>query len=298
MLDDLNLFVEIVESGSLNAAAQKLDMPPSTLTRRLQKLELTLGCKLLSRNTRQTKPTQEGWQYFEQCRPLLQALHQTTQHLDETFNQISGSIRILAPYNLANGVLAPAWIEFMRLYPQVKLILELNNKTENLIETGADLAIRVGEQPNSQLNIRRLGAIRTNMLVASEGYLQQALEVTPQNLDQHKLIVAEPLSIWTLQHQQTQEKIRFLPKAVFQVNDLYLALKACCSGVGILYCPLTICDQKIKQGELIHVLPEWQSIYSRGIFAVWSQQHYLPARVRALIDYLDVFFKNDPLLNN
>ena len=297
MLDDLNLFVEIVEAGSLNAAAQKLAIPPSTLTRRLQKLEKMLGCKLLSRSTRQTTPTQEGWQYFEQCRPLLQALYQTTQHLDETFNQISGSIRVLAPVNLANGILAPAWIGFMKQNPSIKLTLQLNNKTENLIETGADVAIRVGRQPDSQLNMRKLGSIHTNVLVASAEYLKHSQKITPENLEQHRLIVAEPLSVWTLFHEHSKEKLRILPRANLQVNDLYLALKACCAGMGILYCPITICAEKIEQGALVQVLPQWQT-EPREIFAVWSQQHYLPARVKTLINYLFDFAQKNPLLNN
>ncbi|WP_434778067.1 LysR family transcriptional regulator [Neisseria sp. Ec49-e6-T10] len=296
MLDDIALFIKIVESGSFNEAARILDMPPSTLTRRVQNLERQLGCKLLLRSAHRTVPTQEGWQYFEQCRPLLYALAQTTQKLDETFNQVSGTLQVLAPTNLANGLLAPAWVEFMQENPLINLSLILANHTEDLIGKGADLAIRIGKQPDSSLNMRKLGSV-TNLLVASPNYLRHAPHLTMEKLDKHKLIVANPLSIWTFKHKQSNETFRITPKAYFEVNDLYLAIKTTLAGLGILFCPLSLCYKYIEQGDLVPVLPEWQN-EPREIFAVWSQQQFLPARVRAMVDFLVSYVKTQPLLND
>lgn len=295
MLDDIVLFIKIVEAGSFNEAAKKLDIPPSTLTRRVQKLERQLGCKLLLRSAHRTKPTQEGLKYFEQCRPLLYALEQATQKLDEAFNQISGSLQVLAPTNLANGPLASAWVEFMQQNPLIKLSLILSNHTEDLIGRGADLAIRIGKQPDSSLNMRKLGTI-ANLLVASPDYIQNAPKLTIDNLDKHQLIVANPLSTWTLKHKENNNAFRITPNPCFQVNDLDLAIKTALSGIGILFCPLSLCHNYIEQGELIPVLTDWEN-EPREIFAVWSQQQFLPARVRALIDFLVLYVKKHPLLN-
>lgn len=295
MLDDIALFIKIVESGSFNEAAKKLGMPPSTLTRRVQNLERQLGCKLLLRSAHRTIPTQEGWQYFEQCQPLLYAFEKATQKLDEEFNQISGSIQVLAPTNLANGLLAPAWVEFMQQNPLIKLSLILANHTEDLIGRGADLAIRIGKQPDSSLNMRKLGTV-TDLLVASPNYLQQAPKLTIDNLTEHKLIVANPLSIWSLKHKENNQIVRITPPAYFQTNDLYLAIKMTLADMGILFCPLSLCYEYVERGELIPVLTEWQN-EPREIFAVWSQQQFLPARVRALIDFLVTYVKKQPFLN-
>ena len=127
MLDDLALFVAIVEAGSLHAAAVKEDLPAATVTRRLQKLESQLGYRLLNRSARRLQPTAEGWQYYEQCRPLVHALRQATQQLDASLSAVSGSIRVLAPVNFASGLLTPAWVSFMRQYPDIRLELELSN---------------------------------------------------------------------------------------------------------------------------------------------------------------------------
>src|SRR3546814_14423293 len=97
MLDDLALFVAIVDDGSLQAAARRLHLPAATLTRRLQKLEARLGCQLLLRSARSLKPTPEGRQYYEQCRPLLTALQQTTATRDDDLNQLNGTLRGRAP---------------------------------------------------------------------------------------------------------------------------------------------------------------------------------------------------------
>ena len=144
MLDDLALFVTIVEEGSLNAAAVRENLPPATVTRRLQKLESELGYRLLNRSARRLQPTAEGWQYYERCRPLVRALRQATQQLDASLSDISGTIRVLAPVNFASGLLTPAWASFMHRYPHIKLELELSNRLQDLVASGADLAIRVG----------------------------------------------------------------------------------------------------------------------------------------------------------
>lgn len=157
MLDDLALFVAIVESGSLSAAARRMQIPAATVTRRLQQLERQLNCQLLHRSARRLQPTPEGLAYYERCSPLLQSLQQATQNLESTLTEVQGLVRVLAPMNLAKGLLRQVWVDFMARYPGVRLDLRLSNLREDMFEHGADLAIRVGEQPDSSMAQRRLG---------------------------------------------------------------------------------------------------------------------------------------------
>lgn len=296
MLDELALFVSIVETGSLRAAAEKASMPAPTLTRRLQKLEQHLGCRLLHRSARRMTPTREGWQYYEQCRPLVHSLQQATAKLDVTLRQVSGLIRILAPADLANDNLAPAWMSFLSRYPDVRFELELNNYTQDLIGSGADVAIRVGAQPDSLLNMRKLGQTREVLLVASPDYL--AKNGAPESMDELRLrdlVVSAPLSTWAMRHRQCGETVRWQPQGKFCVNGIYLALQAALAGLGILFCPLSLCHSQLRRGELVQVLPEWRGD-PREIYAVWPQQRYVPARVRALIEHLADFCRQDPQL--
>ncbi|MGO3857748.1 MAG: LysR family transcriptional regulator [Neisseriaceae bacterium] len=295
MLDDLALFTQIVSCGSLNAAAELNGMPASTLTRRLQKLEQKLGHKLLTRTARNMTPTPEGWQYYEQCQPLLNALQQTTDQLHKNFHEIAGPLRVLAPVNLANSLLAPAWASFMQAHPDIKLDLSLNNHTQSLIDTGADLAIRFGPLPDSDLNMRCLGSIAPAILVASPHYCQQAGPISIDNLPQQALITAFPLHTWTLYQQHSEAQRHFQPQARFHVNELNLAISMATAGMGIAFTQPHLSQAHLNEGSLVHILPEWAG-KPREVYVVWPQQRYVPARVRALIDHLVAFCANEPCL--
>jgi len=296
MLDDLALFVRIVESGSLRAAAAGEDVPAATVTRRLQKLEQTLGCQLLHRSARRLIPTQEGLQYYEQCRPLLQALQQTTQSLDANLNQLSGLVRVLAPINLANGPLQTCWSSFMLRYPAIRLELQLNNHNEDLIETGADLALRAGPQSDSTFGQRRLGVVR-HAVAASPEYLARSPALgTPQDLAEHRLIVSDPVTQWRFVERATGAGYALVPQAHLRVNEKRLAIHMASSGVGVVYGPETQMVDELQDGRLVQVLTGWEA-EKRTIYAIWPQSRLMPARVRVLVDHLVEYAGAHPLLN-
>jgi LysR family transcriptional regulator AphB len=295
MLDDLALFVTIVEEGSLNAAAARENLPPATVTRRLQKLESELGYRLLNRSARRLQPTAEGWQYYERCRPLVRALRQATEQLDASLSDISGTIRVLAPVNFASGLLTPAWASFLHRYPAIKLELELSNRLQDLVASGADLAIRVGSLDDSSLMQRRLGSASL-VMVAAPSYLARAgVPHEPGQLDQHELIVAEPLRTWRLHRPDDGFEVVIQPQARIRVNEMRLAVEMAHAGLGILLCPLLQSRMEVADGSLVRVLPEWMPP-PRHVYAVWTQRRYLPARVRVLLEHLAEFAAASPLL--
>ncbi len=156
MLDELKLFIAIVQAGSLNRAAAQSNISTATLTRRLQKLENHLGCRLLHRSPRGIRLTLEGKTYIERCQPLLSNLQQTLQDIHNDMTEPSGLVRVLAPTNLAVGILTDFWRDFLRRYPLIRLDLHLDNRNNDLLQQGADLALRVGEQSRSDYIQRRL----------------------------------------------------------------------------------------------------------------------------------------------
>ncbi|WP_312438590.1 LysR family transcriptional regulator [Janthinobacterium sp.] len=297
MLDDLALFVAIVEAGSLNAAAAQQELPAATVTRRLQKLERQLGYRLLNRSARRLQPTAEGWQYYEQCRPLVHALRQATRQLDASLSAVSGTIRVLAPVNFASGLLTPAWVSFMQQYPEIRLELELSNRLQDLVTSGADLAIRVGALDDSSLMQRRLGSAGL-VMVAAPSYLARA--GVPQDLAslaQHELIVAEPLRTWRLRRPGDGAEMVLQPQARLRVNEMRLAVEMAQAGIGVLLCPMLQCRDEVADGRLVRVLPDWMP-QPRHVYAVWTQRRYLPARVRVLLEHLAAFAEKTPLLND
>jgi LysR family transcriptional regulator AphB len=297
MLDDLALFVAIVEAGSLNAAAAKEGLPTATVTRRLQKLEASLGYRLLHRSARRTQVTAEGAQYYEQCRPLVQALRQATMRLDAALGAVEGTIRVLAPVNFASEILAPAWGSFLEKYPLVQLELELSNEVQDLVGRGADLAIRIGTLADSTLTQRKLGSTRL-VLAAAPAYL--ARHGTPagaQELEGHATIATLPLREWRLHDPHSGALYVVHPAPRIRVNEVRLAVMMAEQGLGIVYAPELQCHASLQAGRLVRLLPEWMS-KRRHVYAVWPQQRYLPARVRALLEHLADYTARHPLLQS
>jgi len=295
MLDDLALFIAIVEAGSLNAAAEKEGLPTATVTRRLQKLEAGLGYRLLHRSARRTMLTAEGTQYYEQCRPLVQALRQATLRLDATLGAIEGTIRVLAPVNFASEILAPAWASFLEQYPRVQLELELSNEVQDLVGSGADLAIRIGAMADSTLTQRKLGNVKL-VLAASPAYLAQHGKPSGiAELASHATIATLPLREWHLQDPDTGAQTVLHPDPRVRVNEVRLAVMMAEAGLGIVLAPELQCHASLESGALVRLLPGWTS-RERSVYAVWSQQRYLPARVRALLEHLAAFTAQHPLL--
>jgi LysR family transcriptional regulator AphB len=164
------------------------------------------------------------------------------------------------------------------------------------VGTSADIAVRIGTLNDSSLTQRRLGQVQP-VLVASPAYLARAEPLAgPQSLQAHALIVADPLQQWELRHVATDARFVLQAAARFRVtNEMNVAVAMASAGIGILFCPLTQCHRELESGELVRLLPDWAAP-PRDVYAVWSQQRYLPARVRALLDHLVEFAQSHPLL--
>jgi LysR family transcriptional regulator AphB len=292
MLDDLALFVSIVDEGSLQAAARRVGLPPATLTRRLQRLEADLGCQLLLRSARSLRPTPEGVLYYEQCRPLLVALRQATTTLDDDLNQVKGTLRVLAPINVSRSLLAPAWASFLKAWPQIRLELKLSNMNEDLWRNGADLALRVGTQSDPKLHQRRLGAIPLLLVAAPEYLAARGTPAHPDDLQHHDLLVTEPLGNW--QFRKGDERIEVKPEGRCYVNEIDVAVGLAEAGLGLLYCSRTLCYHGLDSGRLVQLLPDWRCPL-RPIYAVWPQET-LPRKVRALLEHLAAHMQAIPML--
>lgn len=151
MLDELALFVHIVKSGTLKKAAHSSGLPAATVTRRLQKLEHQLECKLIHRNSHQFTLTNEGQKLYEESVFLVESLEAKTKHFRGELKESAGKIKILAPIPLATGILAPHFSDFLQQHPDIDIEFVLSNQIDNFLTSGADFAIRIGP--------RRFGAI-------------------------------------------------------------------------------------------------------------------------------------------
>lgn len=291
-LDDLQLFHDVVQQGSLRAASATLRIPIATLSRRLQKLERSLGARLLERSAHHFALTDTGRQYFAACGPLLSDLQAVTGHLDETRHGLSGLLRVTAPVNLSQQWLGQCFFDFMRRYPGIRLQLQVSNHYENLIEQQLDAAIRVGEPQESGQWIARPVWQTFLALCASHTYLKTAPPIEhPRDLAQQALVVATPMSPWALTQKLSGETFVVQPQPHFQCNDIQVALDAVSAGYGIVLVPdyyfLSPPEgaSRDRARQLVSVLPEWYG-QPRPIYLMYRDREVMSARLRVFVDHV------------
>ncbi|WDD97398.1 LysR family transcriptional regulator [Thalassomonas actiniarum] len=294
MLDDLALFVHIAKAGSLNKAALQQALPPATVTRRLQKLEQQLKCRLINRSARQFKLTLEGKKLFDDCSYLVESLQERTDLFESSVNELSGKIRLLAATNLAIGPLNQVWSTFMAKYQEIELEFILDDKVDNFLATQADFAVRVGPQQSSELYQKRIGSVKT-ILVASQSYIDRyGIPKTPEDLDNHLFVVGSYLKNWPLQNKDDKSQFNFHPETPRAIaNELSLIKKLTLEGLGISLLPVSEITPELTRGQLIQVLPAWAGM-DRNIYLIWGNGKLLTRRAKLLIDHLTAYVQSMP----
>ena len=295
MIDDIALFIHIVQLRGLAATADHLQIPAATVTRRLQKLEAQVGGQLIHRSARQFNLTQEGEIYFQAYAGLVQQFESTSRRLSAEQHQLFGPLKVLAPTNISLGLLQPAWSAFINEYPDIQLEVQLNNTTEDVITTQADIAIRIGPQSDSLLYQKRLGTIRTIIVAAPEYLLSKGTPSSLDDLHQHRMIGVNNLSTWTLTNNTTGQKVNLHPKYATTVNDIRFACQLSSDAVGIALLPVSEVKNELSLGTLQQVLPSWSGPV-RDIFTVWPSGKLLSAKARCLRDFMESYFSQEPIL--
>lgn len=294
MYDDIALFVHIVQEQGLAAAAKKMAVPAATVTRRLKRLEVTMNSQLIHRSARQFSLTPEGESCYQAYADLVEQFELTAQQLSKELHALSGPLKVLAPTNISIGILQPMWSGFIKKYPEITLELKLSNQLENMLPSGADLALRIGPQESSLLYQKRLGSLKT-VLVASPEYLKT--HGLPQNLDElsaHRLIGASTLATWHMTHSGSQQTQEIHPRFSTLVNDIKMATQLVCDHMGISLLPSSEVMQFIKTGQLTQLLIPWQGP-NRELYTVWPTGKLLNAKAKCLRDYMHEYVAHHEL---
>lgn len=295
MLDDVALFVHIVQANGLAAAGLRLNIPAATVTRRLRRLEDALGVQLIHRSARSFALTPQGSVYYQELGAQIAQIERTLEGLDDDQRKMAGSLTVAAPTNMSLHVLEPMWADFVAQYPDIQLDLRLSNSRVDLVEIGADLALRAGPQPDSSLFQKRLGTART-IIAASPEYLAKAgTPMVPQDLADHRIIAVKVLPSWELTCLQTDARTTLRLTAATAVDDIGLAARLAARGQGITLIPVSEIIEEIRSGALMHVLPEWRG-QNRAIYAVWPTGRLLSARARCFLDFMAEYIAADPCL--
>jgi len=252
------IFVKVVQQGSFSKAALLLNHPKSTVSKAVSRLEKETGTKLLLRTTRSLTLTAAGRSFYESCLGPIQALEDAQKSLYGADDILSGTVKITAPDDFGNYVVAGALAELIKKHPKLNFDLYFTNETLDLVKDGFDLAIRIGKPKESSLKIRKVGET-TLIVVASPTYLKKHPAVkSPKDLDGHCCLSIRELSTkWVLQKQKQTSTTPVQCRVV--CNQMSSLMNATLAGAGIALIPRFVCRSAIESGKLVEVLPGWSS---------------------------------------
>jgi DNA-binding transcriptional LysR family regulator len=260
MLDlvELAIFVRAVEGRSLTAAANALQLPRSTVTRRLAQLEDTLGVQLLQRSTRSMSLTAAGEAFFPRAARLVSDAEAAVADIRQAQAEPRGRLRVTAPVEFGDGFLFELCVEFLKQYPEVTLEMDLSNRIVDLVAEGFDVAIRAGRLADSTLIARKLTPA-VFRVYASEKYLaNHPMPSHPSELVRHTLIHMGrgpgPFE-WSLQNRRDDVTIPVLPRLI--VSHFQAVREAVAGGVGIGFMPTFFGDRDVANGCMLPILDGW-----------------------------------------
>lgn len=282
LLNDMALFVEVVKTMSFRRAAEASGVPSSTLSRRISQLEKAIGLRLLHRTTRKIELTEAGQLYYERCRRIVEEAQLAHQQLGEMLAQPSGVLRASLPVDFAIIYMAPLIAEFAQRYPGINFEFDLTPRRVDLISEPFDVAIRIGEQPDSNLIARQLACLPA-YLYASPQYLEQFGEPQhPSALTQHSCLGFPRSGLWRL-HSNT-EKAEIAVSGRFTLNNVGMIRRMATLGQGIMLMPQKVVAEDIAEGRLCRLLPQWQGA-PVPVYAL-TETRLLPAKTQRFIEFL------------
>lgn len=287
-LSDIAVFVQVIDSGSFTAAADKLDMSKSVISKYVSRLEERLGVRLLNRTTRRLSLTEAGHVLYKGSLRGIEEIEAAETEVTQLQETPRGTLRINTPMSFGILHIAPAIADFHRQYPEVSVDMDLDDRQVNLVEEGYDLAVRIAELPDSSLIARRLGPCR-HVLCASPAYLQQ--HGTPrhaEDLANHRLLSygyhSSPRE-WQLVNPQGRHVNIALNSKIHMNNSLALR-EAVLNNAGIVLIPTFIVGNDIRNGRLQSVLGHYKML-ELSIYSVYPQRKLLSPKVRAFIEFME-----------
>ncbi|WP_447753434.1 LysR substrate-binding domain-containing protein [Pseudomonas nicosulfuronedens] len=290
LLEEMVIFVRVVENGSFSEAARQLGISPSAASRGVSKLEKGLSVQLLQRTTRKLRLSESGEEIYHGCRSMVSSARAVLEMSSKYAQEPEGVVRIGAPKAPGRYVLHPLIPEFLRLFPKVDVQLLLGDSHQDLIDGSLDLVVRVTDQPPPGLVGRCLFPIR-QILCASPDYLgAHGVPAHPLELKQHFCIgEGEPFVGGAWQFRKGDDRVRVQVSNRYCVNHSEGRLDAVLRHLGITCMPLFMAKAELEQKRIVQVLPEWEFTGAGGPGSAWLLYQptlYLPLKVRALIDHL------------
>lgn len=286
-LNDIALYVEVARRGNISRAARVLNMPASTLTRRVDELERQLGMRLLSRGRQGVALTEAGQMYYERCQPLIERARMAHMSLQDTVEMPRGKLRISLHSSLADLFLPSVMDEFIRMYPLIECEFDVSAAVIDPARDPCDLALRLGRQPDSSLVARKLGEMSWDMYAAPAYLARHGEPAVPRDLAGHECLrslLEEQNQTWELRCGSDTQRVGVAGRLTANQAELLFRLAA--AGLGIAALPA--CEQVrewIAGSGLLRVLPAWR-LAPVPLYAL-TPTRAPSARARAFLDFIE-----------
>ncbi len=291
----MQTFVAVVEAGSFTGAADRLDTAKSAVSRRVSSLEERLGVQLLRRTTRQLNLTDSGRSFYEHSARILADLEEAESAVAQEHGELRGTLRIALPLSFGLRHMGKPIAEFSRLHPRVEFDLDLNDRRVDLVEEGADLALRIGNLSDSSLIARRLFEARTVVCGSKAYFDKHGVPKTPEELRDHHCLVYSNLQDpgkWVCRD-AAGDTHKVTVKTTMSATSGDFLSEAAIEGLGIVMQPTFIAGEAISRGELVPILTDYQWPVTPA-WAAYPPTRHLSFRVRQFIDFLAEYFAGTP----
>lgn len=284
-LEAITVLLAAVDNGSLSAASRQLHIPLATVSRRVSELEEHLKIRLLLRGNRKLVLTEAGRTYVASCRRIMDDLTEAERTASGEYHAPQGELIISVPQIVGRAHALPVIVDFLRAYPDIRIRVQFVNRNVNLLEEQVDVAMRVGELPDSSMIGTRVGLIR-QVLCASPAYLAaRGTPTKPADLLSHDCVGYEHFTAgtnWGFRNMGTFESIPIRWRLIVDSIDAAVVASAAGAGVArVLFCQI---DERVKAGSLVTLLNEYE-LPAIPVSLIYPSQRQVPLKLRAFLDF-------------
>jgi DNA-binding transcriptional LysR family regulator len=286
-LEAMTILLAAVDHGSLSAASRELRVPLATVSRRVSELEEHLNIRLLLRGTRKLMLTEAGRAYVASCRRIMEDIAEAERTATGEYRAPQGELIFSVPHVLGRTHALPVVVEFLTTYPDIRMRFHLADRVVSLLEEQIDLALRVGELPDSSMIATRLGVVR-QMLCASPEYLNaRGVPRKPADLATHWCVAYDAYGIasgtsWKLGTGRATQTVQIPSRLV--VNSAEAAVIAATAGAGVVWVNSYLAEDSVKAGSLVRLLEGYEPA-PLPVSLIYPSQRQVPLKLRAFLDF-------------
>jgi DNA-binding transcriptional LysR family regulator len=284
-LNRIRVFVRVADAGSFTGAARLSGLPKSSVSRAVAALERELAVRLIQRTTRRLQLTEAGRAYYESVSRALSGIDEAAAAVSELQDTPRGPVRITAPTDLGQWLLAPSLVRFAVRYPDMHVEVSLTQRLVDLVHEGFDLALRVGKLADNRLVARPLGLVRAGVFAAPQYLKRRGRPRSVADLAEHECVLFRSVSgraVWQLVGPAGRQKVEV--RGAVGADDHQFIREAAAAGQGLTLLPIIACSGPERR-DLQRVLPEYATV-GEPLQLVYPTARFLPKRVVLLRDQL------------